>query len=586
LATNDEGDRPGHAPADKRAAGDDRARRLLAVGRALVSELDPETVLDRILSEARELTGARFAALGVLDESRQALKRFVTSGLDEPVKSAIGDLPRGRGVLGVLIAEPRALRLDDVSEHPESYGFPPGHPPMSSFLGVPVMIRGHAWGNLYLTEKEGGGQFTAEDEEAALALAQWAAIAVANSQIHETSERRRRELERSVRSLEATRDIIYAIGGASELDEVLELIVKRGRALVRARTLLIMLREGDELVVAAAAGHAAAARGVRVPIAGSTSGTVLETGHARRVTDAATELRIDPRRFGVPDAHGALLVPMLSRGAEIGVLAAFDRGPEGGPFTSEDELLLQSFGQAAANTVRMKRSVDAEHMRAAIAAADGERARWARELHDETLQALGGLRVLLASTLGRADVEGRDELLRQAIEDIEIEIANLREIISDLRPSLLDDLGLEPAIEALLDRRRDGALRIESTLMLAAPGEDAGLTRDLETTVYRLVQEALTNIVKHANASSARVLLRRDAGEVLVEVADDGVGFDVDARSDGFGLSGMRERVSLAGGTLSLESGPRGTLVRARLPTRAPVEHPAASAAEAESLVG
>lgn len=547
---------------------EDRLHRLLDVGEALVSELDPETVFERILVEAQRLTGARYAALGVLGEDRKELERFVTAGIDKVTHESIGHLPHGRGVLGVLIDDPRPLRLAEVGSHPESYGFPPAHPAMHTFLGVPILIRGRAWGNLYLTEKEGGGEFTQADEDAATSLARWAAIAIENARIHQTSEQRRDQLERAVRSLEASRAIADAVGSVDDLQRVLELIVKRGRALVGARSLLVMLRDGNELVVAADAGHAdVAARGQRLPIHGSTSGQVLERGHAQRVTDVARELRIDPADFGVTGASTAMLVPMLHRGAGIGVLAAFDHGQDAGEFGDEDERLLRSFAQSAANAVAIKRSVEADRLRSTIAAADAERARWARELHDETLQALGGLRVLLAASVGRGDATAKDAAMRQAIEDIELEIANLREIISDLRPSLLDDLGLAPAIEALVDRRRGDTLRIESELIL--PGEDgkaSGLSPELETTVYRVVQEALTNVVKHADASSVRVAVELRASEVVVEIHDDGHGFDLDMQPSGFGLAGMRERVGLVGGTLDVESDQRGTDVRARLP--------------------
>ena len=565
---------------------DDKLRRLLDVGRALVSELDAEAVLERILAEARAIIGARYVALGVLNEQRSELERFLTTGVDAETHRAIGDLPRGRGVLGVLIEDPRPLRLTDVGRHPQSFGFPPGHPVMHSFLGVPILIRGQAWGNLYLTEKEGGSEFTEADEEAAVVLAQWAATAIENARLYEASERRREEAERAVRSLETARDIADAIENVADLDRVLELIVKRGRALVGARSLLIMLRVGEELVVAACAGHATGARGRRLPITGSTSGLVLDRGRPQRITDVSSELRIDPAEFGVAAAHTALLVPMMHRGAAIGLLAGFDHGHDGEEFSSEDEQLLRSFAQSAANAVAIKRSVEADRLRSAIAAADSERARWARELHDETLQALGGLRVLLAATLGRGDAEKKDGAIRQAVEDIELEIANLREIITDLRPSLLDDLGLLPAIEALLERRRDDTLSIESELELPASGGQDQLSPELETTVYRLVQEALTNVVKYARATEVRVALGVEDHLVMVEVEDNGEGFDVNARSQGFGLAGMRERVALAGGTLSLKSGKRGTLVRARLPVQH--ENPAASslALDADEMAG
>ncbi len=531
-----------------------------------MGELDTEAVLDRILDEARLITGARYAALGALDEGRAELERFLTRGIDAATHRAIGDLPRGRGVLGVLIEDPRPLRLADVGVHPHSYGFPAGHPPMHSFLGVPILIRGKAWGNLYLTEKLDGLEFSDEDEEAAVVLAQWAATAIENARLYERSERRRHEAEQAVCALEAARDIADAIGGVPDLDRVLELIVKRGRALVDARAVLIMLRYGDELEVAASAGHARTAQGSRMPVAGSTSGEVLERGRAQRISDVASDLRIAAEELGVSRARTALLVPMLHHGERIGVLAAFDRGEDGREFSEADEQLLRTFAASAANAVALNRSVTADRLRSAIVAADDERGRWARELHDETLQGLGGLRVLLASAVRRGDPEASAQAMQQAIEDIEQEIDNLRSIITDLRPSLLDDLGLVPAIESLVERKRQGGLRI--TTELALPDGEGTLAPELETTIYRLAQEALNNVVKHARASSVRVLIEADGSDVVVEVEDDGRGFDIASRTGGFGLAGIRERVYLAGGTLELRSGESGTLVRARLPSR------------------
>ena len=543
-----------------------KVQRLLEVGQKLVSELDPEAVLTRIIEEARAVTGARYAALGVLDEQRTELERFITTGIDDATQHAIGNLPRGRGVLGVLIEDPRPLRLDDVGRHPQSFGFPANHPAMGTFLGVPILIRGQAWGNLYLTEKEGGAEFTEEDEQAAVVLAHWAGVGIENARLYESSERRRKEAERALQGLRAARDITDAIAGVNELDKVLELIVKRGRALVDARAVLIMLREGDDLLIAAAAGHTSDTRGRRVAIAESTSGRVFELRQAERISDVSKHLRIGPKELGVPDVQTALLVPMIHRGTAVGVLAAFDHGKESGTFSVDDEQLLRTFASSAANAVVIHRSVEADRLRATISAADAERARWARELHDQTLQALGGLRVLLASAQRRNPALAGEPAIGQAIEDIELETDNLRAIITDLRPSLLDDLGLGPAIEALLERRRVAGLEIAAELAL---GEPDGLEPALETTVYRLLQEALTNIVKHSQATSVNVTVRVTSVDVLVEVQDDGDGFDTEAQTSGFGLAGMNERVYLAGGSLDVESGPGGTTVRARLPVSA-----------------
>ncbi len=554
-------------------------RRLLEVGRGLMSELDLGEVLERVLETAREITGARYAALGILNDDRSELEQFLTAGVDADAHRAIGALPRGRGVLGALIEDPRPLRLADVGRHPTSYGFPVGHPVMRGFLGVPILIRGEAWGNLYLTEKR-GGEFTAQDEEAAVILADWAAIAIGNARTYETSERRRQELEKAIRGLEATRDVAVAIGGEIELAHVFELIVKRGRALVQARSLLIMMRDGRELVVRASAGHVRGMHGVRLAIADSTSGQVLERRRTERITDVAASLRIDPAEYGIADAQTVLLVPMVYRGEALGVLAAFDRGEHGSVFAEEDEQLLRTFAASAATAVALAQSVQADRLRSSLAAADAERRRWARELHDETLQGLGGLRLLLASALRLDDLQRARGAMREAVEHIEREIGNLRAIITELRPAALDELGLRTAIEALLDRHREqSGFEIDSELSPVEEGEQR-LSEDLETTVYRLVQEALTNVAKHARASRVRVAVAEADGELLVEVQDDGAGFDARTPNQGFGLAGMRERVDLAGGALELASSKGGTLVRVRLPVR----HRAADASRVEDL--
>jgi signal transduction histidine kinase len=542
--------------------------RLLDVGRSLVTELDVRVLLDRVLETAREVTGARYAALGILNNDRSELAEFVTSGIEAEMQRAIGDLPRGRGVLGVLIEHPQPLRLDDVGRHPRSYGFPAGHPVMRGFLGVPVAIRGQTWGNLYLTEKEGGSGFSERDEQAAVILADWAAVGIDNARLYETSELRRQELEQAVRGLEATRDVAVAIGGEIALEHVLELIAKRGRALVGARSLVIMLREGEELVVHASAGHARDRHGVRLSIAESTSGQVLRRGRAERVVDVASRLGIAPDNFGVEDAQTALLVPMLYRGEAVGVLAAFDRGEGAREFGEDDEQTLRTFAASAATAVALAQSVQADRLRSSLAAADAERRHWARELHDETLQSLGGLRVLLSTALRREDLVSAQEAMRDAVGRIEQEIENLRSIITDLRPAALDELGLRVAIETLLDRHRArSGLAVDGEVTIAglAAGRER-LGEELETAVYRLVQEALTNVAKHANAERVRVAVSESEGEILVEVQDDGGGFDSEEVDRGFGLAGMKERVVLVGGSLSIESGAGGTLLAARLP--------------------
>jgi signal transduction histidine kinase len=549
---------------------DSTLTRLIDFGRGLLSELDLDLVLGRVLEVARELTGARYAAVGIMDAKRSGLERFITSGIPAEERRAIGDLPSGHGVLGLLVDDARPLRLDDVGSHPRSYGFPLNHPPMRSFLGVPIIIRGEAWGNLYLTEKDSGEPFAEADQEAMIVLADWAAIAVANARLYQSATARRDELERIVRALETTTEITSAIGGEIELDRILELLVKRGRALVSAKTLVLALVDRDELFIPAAAGVIPDGLvGRRAPVEGSVlGGVVLRSLRAERLTDLQ-------RRAGQPltgdlHAEAGLLMPMLHRGRAIGVLAAFDRLEDGPEFSTDDERLMSSFAASAAIAVATAQSARSESMERSIRASEAERTRWARELHDETLQELGGLRVLLSAARRSEERERVDQALDQAVDLVTHGIANLRALITDLRPAALDEIGTEAALSALVDRvRTTSGLVIELDVDLAfeAGREESRPAPELEETVYRVVQEALTNAAKHADATVVEVSVREVAARVQVVVRDDGRGFDPDERSTGFGLLGMSERIDLAQGWLKVKSVPgEGTMVQVELP--------------------
>lgn len=554
---------------DSGALDETRLRELIDVGRSLVAELDPEVIFRRMLEVACDLTGARYAALGVLDEDRHELERFITHGIEEEERRAIGNLPRGRGVLGLLIEQPRSLRLADVGHHPRSYGFPPEHPPMTTFLGVPVMIRGHAWGNLYLTEKD-EGEFCEADEQSAMILAEWVAIAVENARLYRSVRSQRDELEHAVHRLEATTEIARAVGGETDLGRILEIAVKRGRALVEARSLLILLRDGEDLVPAAVAGERAdeMAR-TRIPIGGSIPGQVLEARAARRGVDLDPSLMARPGNAETGIA--ALLVPLLFRGQPLGVLVALDPiGREAG-FSDDDEEVLVSFTASAATALATAQSIAQDRTRDRIAATERERGRWARELHDESLQSLAGLRVLL-SAARRNDPDEARRLLTQGIDQVDDAIAEMRRLIADLRPSTLDELGLGPALEALGERlAASEAIEVEMSIDLDfhAGRTESRLISEIEDTVYRLVQEALHNAAHHGEIDRARVDVVQEDEVLRVRVSDEGRGFDPEAKSEGFGLVGMHERVALAGGTLEVRSAPdKGTTIVAILPAR------------------
>jgi signal transduction histidine kinase len=371
---------------------DDKRRALVEAGIAITSELSLEAVLQTLVRIAAELTDARYSALGVIDRTGRELERFVTHGLDEPARTAIGDLPRGRGILGVLIEDARPLRLDDLTRDPRSVGFPPNHPPMLSFLGVPIMTRGVAFGNLYLAEKQPAGGFTEEDEEIATLLAAQAAVAIENAG-----------------------------------------------------------------------------------------------------------------------------------------------------------------------------SVQRDALRRAVQAQEAERRRLARELHDETGQALTSILLGLAA-VERAETAEAARAAAGELRDLVVEtLQAVRRLAVELRPSALDDFGLEPALRRLGETVREGGeldVQVEARL-----GEER-LPADVETALYRIVQEALTNVVKHAGAAHVSIVLTRKQGSVVVMIEDDGCGFDPAKISrDGLGLLGMRERVQLLDGELEIETSPgSGTTLVLELP--------------------
>jgi signal transduction histidine kinase len=547
-------------------------RTLVGLGNSVLEQSELEPVLERVIDAARKLTGARYAALGVLDARRERLERFLTAGIDDDTREMLGEPPSGHGVLGELIRDPQPLRLPDVGAHPRSYGFPIGHPPMQTFLGVPVLVDGQAWGNLYLTDKD-GGEFTEDDEQAVVMLAGYAGIAIGNARrLHELSSRRD-ELERTVAALRATAEISRALAGETDLAVVLELIAKRGRALVGAGSLVIQLAAGDRLRIAAVAGSASREIvGHELPIEGTVAGRVLETRSAQRLSDDLNRARFQETglgRLGL-EAGAGLVVPLVFRTETPGALVAL-HPPGAGDFSDEDERLLRSFATSAASAVVTARAVTGEQLRARELATEEERRRWARELHDETLQGLGALRLALASARRMSDPEAWHAAIDDAVRELDTEIASVRGIIADVRPAALDELGIAAAIEALAERIRTRGIDVAVHVDLDWEAGRAAARPDdeLETAVYRIAQEAMTNALKHSSAESLKLDLTEEDGYLTLRIEDGGDGFDPEATSDGFGLLGMRERVELLGGNLSVASAPgAGTTVIARLPVR------------------
>ncbi|HTU98816.1 MAG TPA: GAF domain-containing sensor histidine kinase, partial [Solirubrobacteraceae bacterium] len=418
---------------------------------------------------------------------------------------------------------------------------------------------------------ETGAEFTEEDEEAAVLLADFAGVAIDHARAFTSSEAQRVQLQRTVDALDATMQIARAVGGETDLDAILTLVAKRARALVSARLLLIELLHGDELEMAAGAGEMPPGLlGRCVPVADTVASAALRSGQTQRLTDRLMRARFEQHGVGQlgVTANSGLIVPLVFRNHHYGVLVALD-SIENDEFSAEQQSLLEAFATSAATAVATAQSAADERLRQRVAAAEAERGRWARELHDETLQALGNLRLVLSGSRRSGDPEVVSAAVDQALEQLELDITTLRALITELRPAALDQLGLEPALMALVDRVRRGGLEVDAEVSLAYErGEEPERqTADLETGVYRLVQEALTNAAKHGEATRATVSMVEDGAHVRVTVSDNGSGFDPNAATAGFGLAGMRERVELLHGELSIVSAPgEGTTVSATLP--------------------
>ena len=533
----------------------DRLRVLVETGIAINSELSLDGVLERIVEAAARVTDARYAALGVIDQSGTGLERFVTHGMTDELEKQIGDLPHGRGILGVLIRDARNLRLHDLSEHPRSVGFPPQHPPMHTFLGVPILLRGVAYGNLYLTEKEGEGDFTDEDEELVSLLAAQAAVAVENARLYESATTWSQQLE-------SLNEIGGALVGELELGPLLDLVATRLRELIGARLVAIALPAGDALRIAAADGEGAADLAAFNSLdLDSKTGRVLQRGRSERVDSLLEDPEVDQdvtRRLG---ASTGLYVPLLARERPIGVLVAHDKIGPNPRFSSADLRLAEQFANRAAIAVDLSRRVARDALRRVVSGQELERRRLARELHDETGQALTSI------LLGLRAVEeaGSPDHMRTAASDLrELVVATLqdvRRLAVQLRPKALDDFGLVAAVEHLVQTFSEAtSIRVDLEAQLG----EKRLPAEVETTLYRIVQEALTNIVKHAEASRVSILLVRRSGTATVVIEDDGRGFDpTELREEGMGIIGMRERVQLHEGRLTVEStaGSGATLV-------------------------
>jgi signal transduction histidine kinase len=538
---------------------ENRLRALVETGVAITSELSLDALLQRLVEAAAELTGAHYAALGVIDPSGSELERFLTTGIDSETQAAIGDLPRGRGILGVLIREAAPLRLHNLGEDSRAVGFPPNHPPMKTFLGVPIHLRGVAYGNLYLTEKGGGEDFTEQDQELVELLASQAAVAIENARLYEAATGWSRQLE-------SLNEVGNALATETDLDRLLDLVARRLRELLSARLVTVLLPSGDdELRFAVVAGDRAEIAGATITRSTSKSGRVLERGQSERVDSVLDDPDVDHEAMRLIGARSGLWVPLIVRGRAIGVLAAHDKLPADVRFTETDLRLAETFATRAALALNLSERIASDSLRRVVEAQELERRRLARELHDETGQALTSILLGLKGLEERVDDTDARAAAGELRELVVSTLQDVRRLAVELRPSALDDFGLVAALERLTDSfAEQTGISVDFQTALA----EERLPEEIETALYRIVQESLTNVVKHARARRVSILLARKHGSVKAVVEDDGRGFDPADQSDrGFGLVGMRERLALLGGRLEVESAQEaGTTIAAEVP--------------------
>jgi signal transduction histidine kinase len=537
----------------------DRLRGLVDAGIALSSELSLDDLLQKLVETAAHLTGARYAALGVIDRHGTGLERFLHTGVDAATVARIGDLPRGRGILGALITDARSLRLKAIADDPRSVGFPPHHPPMRGFLGVPILLRGRAFGNLYLTEK-GSGPFTEEDQELVETLASQAAVAVENARLYEAATSWSQQLE-------ALNEVGTALASEIELTRLLELIARRLRGLIDARLVTIALPAADgTLRIEAADGERASEIvGLQLERTGSKSGRVLERRRAERVDVVADDPEADQEAAARLGTDSGLYVPLVARERPIGVIVAHDREGDDPRFTDDDLRLAETFAPRAAVAVDLSARVARDALRRVVEAQELERRRLARELHDQTGQELTSVLLGLKAVEEATDEGERAEALAGVREQVVETLHDVRRLAVELRPKALDDFGLVAALERLRDTfAEQTGMRVD----LEANVGDR-LPSDVETALYRIVQEALTNVVKHARANAVSIVIARTGRAVAAVIEDDGRGFAPDDSGDGLGLVGMGERLALLGGKLKVESRPgAGATIVAEVPLR------------------
>lgn len=515
----------------------ERLRSLLDAVVGIGSDLELRSTLERIVVAACHLAGAKYGALGVVGSDRR-LAEFITHGIDPKTHALIGDLPTGKGVLGLLIADPRPVRLPDINTHPQSAGFPPNHPPMHSFLGVPVRIRDQVFGNLYLAEKQGAPEFTDDDEEIVVALAAAAGAAIENARLYETAQRRQDWLA-------ATAEIINTLSGQVDRDQALALLARRAREVAGAALVVVLLHDDTtgmltvELLDSASPIEGLA--GASVPVAGTAFESVLSAHEPVALEHVG---KAAPWPVPLPTLR-AVVAPFAA--AEGVLLVAYE-----GEARSEDELLLiSSFAAQAGLALERARARDDREQLLVLS----DRERIARDLHDVVIQRLfaTGLQLqMVAGLTGKPEVAGR---INAAVDDLDSTIRDIRGAIFQLRSPA--DQSLRAEVRSLVEAAAE-PLGFKPTLVLDGP-IDSAVPEDARPDLLAVVREALSNVVRHAKATHVDVKASVQSGRLIVTVTDDGRG----GATENGGLRNLRGRAERLGGDFTVtDAEPTGTQIQ------------------------
>ncbi|MBS46085.1 MAG: diguanylate cyclase [Nocardioides sp.] len=535
----------------------DRQQLLLDAVLAVGGDLSLQSTLERIVDAARELLDAEYAAIAALDEDTSQVTTFVQVGMPQEAQGRIGHVPRGRGLLGATMFVHEPLRLDDLTTHPYFGGFPDGHPPMHSFLGVPIRVKNRTFGSLYLSEKNGGRPFSAEDEEVVGVLAGAAGVAIENARLYEESRRRGTWLE-------ATAAITTRLMGGDDATEALQTVADRARVLADADMAWVVVGEArDALELKVVSGANADLQAMRtLPLERSIAAEVIESGEPMSVDDIRIDDRaVDvPARLGLPPLGPMIVVPLVSSTGVVGSLSLSYRYDRSEVFRAVDPALPARFAEHAAVCLEVAQGRENQERLAVLE----DRDRIGRDLHDLVIQRLFAVCLGLDALSRRSDDEKVANRITEAVDELDSTIKDIRRTIFALG-AVEASTDIQSEVSRLVERARQ-TMKVVPSLTFEGPVRTLVGT-DEAPDLLAVLGEALSNAGRHAHARHVDV--RVEAGDELVlAVTDDGRGMPVSIAESG--LANMRERAERRGGTFEIYTAEgEGTRIVWRVPLAA-----------------